>query len=168
MSAALAAAVLLLTLAVVSLVDDAKTQPKQPVQPTQPAQGSVLSGEQAQTSDRAAQSDLRNALVAAKTIQIDENSYASADSSPSGLAAVEPSLCYVGPGAASVAGGAVCESGAGGASVSVYASADSWASARMSASGTCFWIADDASGVRYGTGAPCTGAAAAEASEPSW
>jgi hypothetical protein len=168
MSTALAAAILLLTLVLVDRVDEAKSQPKQPVQPTQPAQGSVLSGEQAVAADRAAQSDLRNALVAAKTIQVDENSYASADSSASGLVSVEPSLCYVGSGSASVASGAVCESGVGDASVSVFASARGWAGARMSASGTCFWIADDASGVRYGTGTSCSGTAATGASGPGW
>jgi hypothetical protein len=165
MSTALAAAILLLTLALIERVDEAKTQP---TQPAQTVQGSVLFGEQAIAADRAAQSDLRNALVAAKTIQIDQDSYASADSSANGLGSVEPSLCYVGPGSASVATGAVCESGAGDPSVSVFASVDSWAAARLSASGTCFWIADDASGVRYGTGSSCTGTAAAGAPGSSW
>jgi hypothetical protein len=165
MSTALAAAILLLTLALIQRVDEAKTQP---TQPAQPVQGSVLSGEQAIAADRAAQSDLRNALVTAKTIQVDESSYASADSSANGLVSVEPSLCYVGSDSASVASGAVCESGAGDPSVSVFASDDSWAAARMSASGTCFWIADGPSGVKYGTGSFCTGTAAAGASGPSW
>jgi hypothetical protein len=162
MSAALAAVILLITLAVVGRVDQARTESSRPTGRT------ALTAEAALAADRAAQTDLRNAIVAAKTIQIDENSYASADSAASGLAAVEASLCYVGPGTISVSSGAVCESGVGGASISVSASADGWAAARMSASGTCFWIADDASGVRYGAGTPCTGTVAAGAAASGW
>jgi hypothetical protein len=168
MSAAIAAAILMLTLALVGRVDQARTQPTQPIQPTQVTQGSVLSGTQAQAADRAAQSNLRNAFVAAKVLWLDESSYVSAASSPQGLVTVEPNLCYVGPDTVSTAAGATCESGVGVASVSVFTSEDTWAAARLSESGTCFWLADDTTNVRYGTGTPCTGTAAAAASGTSW
>src|SRR5436853_6998770 len=87
--------------------------------------------------NRAAQSDLRNALVAAKTMYTDTSSYASADSSASGLTTVEPSLTYIATGSASTVATP---------SVSVSAAATTWAAARMSASGTCYYIKDVASG----------------------
>jgi hypothetical protein len=113
--------------------------------------------------DHGAQADLRNALVAAKTLYTDHGTYAG--STAVRLASVEPALCYVGAATPSTASGATCRSGHGHASVSVYTSRHVWAAARMSASGTCFWIRDDDShGTTYGAGATCTGAAAREAS----
>jgi type IV pilus assembly protein PilA len=111
-------------------------------------------GARARAQNRAAQSDLRNALVAAKVIYTDNSAYTNANSS--GLIVVEPSLQYVdSPGASTVANPVV--------SVSVV-SATEWAAARMSASGTCYWIRDrSANGTTYGSGATCTGAAAAAA-----
>jgi type IV pilus assembly protein PilA len=118
-------------------------------------------GARTRAQNRAAQSDLRNALVAAKTMYTDNSSYALADSAAgTGLVSVEPSLCYVAAGTASVAAGATCVSGSGGASLSVSAAATQWAAARMSASGTCYWIKDTATaGTTYGSGT-CTGTAA--------
>src|SRR5437868_4761244 len=52
-------------------------------------------GARTRAQNRAAQSDLRNALVAAKTMYTDTSSYASADESASGLTTVEPSLTYI-------------------------------------------------------------------------
>lgn len=122
-------------------------------------------GARTRAQNRAAQSDLRNALVAAKTIYTDNSTYVGADSS--GLASVEPSLCYVAAGTASVASGATCVAGgqSGGSSVSVNpVSAGEWAAARMSASQTCYWIRDRSLvGTTYGSGATCTGTAAAAA-----
>jgi type IV pilus assembly protein PilA len=105
-------------------------------------------GARTRAQNRAAQSDLRNALVAAKTLYTDNNNYSSADES--GLATVEPSLTYIAAGSPSTTATP---------SVSVSASANVWAAARMSASGTCYFIKDVASGpgTRYGTGTPCTG-----------
>ena len=117
-------------------------------------------GARTRAQNKAAQSDLRNALVAAKTMYTDSSTYAAADSvSATGLATVEPSLCYVAAGTASVASGATCASGSGAASVSVAPSTNvSWAAARMSASGTCYMIKDTAaSGTTYGSNATCTG-----------
>jgi hypothetical protein len=167
-STAIAAVILMLTLAIVGRVDEARTQAVPPVQPTQTHGGSVLSGPQAQAADRAAQSDLRNAFVAARVLWIDQSTYASANASPQGLITLEPNLCYVGPDTVSVAAGAVCESGAGNASISVFASAHAWSAARLSESGTCFWLADDTTSVTYGTGTQCTGTIAAGASDLSW
>src|SRR5436853_1671751 len=50
-------------------------------------------GARTRAQNRAAQSDLRNALVAAKTIYTDQSTYVSATTT--GLTAVEPSLTYV-------------------------------------------------------------------------
>jgi type IV pilus assembly protein PilA len=126
-------------------------------------------GARTRAQNRAAQSDLRNGLVAAKTMFTDNSSYALANSTAgTGLASVEPSLCYVATATPSVASGAVCVSGSGGASLSVDATATTWAAARMSASGTCYWIYDQApAGTRYGstaTAANCTGGDATGAS----
>lgn len=122
-------------------------------------------GAQVRAQDRAAQSDLRNALVAAKTIWTDHQSYSSADASPTGLYAVEPSLCYVDAETESAMGETECSD----PPISVYASNDVWAAARMSNSGTCYWIRDDSvSGTTYGEGGPCTGAAATLAASGSW
>jgi len=116
-------------------------------------------GARTRAQNRAAQSDLRNALVAAKTMYTDTSSYASADSSASGLTTVEPSLTYIAHNVASTVAAP---------SVSVLATAGTWSAARMSASGTCYWIKDVASGpgTRYGstaTAANCTGDDAAGA-----
>ena len=117
-------------------------------------------GARTRAQNRAAQSDLRNALVAAKTMYTDSSTYAAADEvAGSGLASVEPSLCYVAAATASVSSGATCISGTGAASVSVAPNTNlSWAAARMSASGTCYMIKDTAaSGTTYGSNATCTG-----------
>ena len=109
-------------------------------------------GARTRAQNRAAQSDLRNALVAAKTMYTDASSYATADSTATGLITVEPSLTYVAAGTASTVAAPA---------VSIDASATTWAAARMSASGTCFWIKDVSTGATtYGTGATCTGTAA--------
>jgi type IV pilus assembly protein PilA len=121
-------------------------------------------GARSRAQNKAAQSDLRNALVAAKTIYTDNSDYSAATTTA--MATVEPSLCYVAAGTTSVATGSTgCQGAAsGGASVSVNpASTTSWAAARMSASGTCYWIKDTSTaGTTYGSGT-CTGTAAAAA-----
>src|SRR3954465_6099373 len=61
-------------------------------------------GARTRAQNKAAQSDLRNALVAAKTMYTDSSTYAAADETAStGLASVEPSLCYVAAATPSVA-----------------------------------------------------------------
>ena len=119
-------------------------------------------GARTRAQNRAAQSDLRNALVAAKTMYTDSSSYAAADSAATGLITVEPSLTYIAAGTASTVAAP---------SVSVSAAATTWAAARMSASGTCYWIKDVSTGATtYGTGAAgtCTGTDALGAAATSF
>jgi hypothetical protein len=112
--------------------------------------------------DRNAQSDLLNAMVAAKVMYTDSSSYAKAGAN--GLGTIEPKLCYVGADTASVPHDATCASGNADASVSVSSSDQTWSASRLSATGTCFWIRDAAgAGTFYGSGLPCTGTAAVAA-----
>ncbi len=118
-------------------------------------------GARERAQNRAAQSSLRNALVAAKTAYTDDGDYLGADTSVE-LELIEPSLDY---NAAAVASGAPTT-----VSVAVNAAGNLWSGAALSDSGDCFWIADDANGpgTTYGTGAACTGTAAQAAAGASW
>ena len=114
-------------------------------------------GARTRAQNKAAQSDLRNALVAAKTLYTDSSSYAGATAT--GLATVEGSLTFVNgvPGATSVG-------------IIVSPTATDWAAGRNSASGTCFYISDTSSGgTEYGqaTGA-CVSPTVALAGNPAW
>jgi len=117
-------------------------------------------GARNRAQDRAAQSSLRNSLVAAKTIYTDASTYATAGATA--LAAVEPSLTFVATGTAST----------GSTTVSVNpVSATTWVAAALSASGTCFYIKDVATGpgTRFGSGTTCTGTQAnTSATAVSW
>ena len=116
-------------------------------------------GARNRAQDRAAQSSLRNSLVAAKTIYTDQSNYGQA--TVTALAAVEPSLSFVGATTASTSA----------TTVSVFSnSSNEWSAAALSASGTCFWIKDSANGpgTRFGNGATCTGTAANAAAGTSW
>jgi len=121
-------------------------------------------GARERAQNRAAQSSLRNALVAAKTAYTDDGDYSGATSAD--LPAIEPSLSYVAAGTASTGPNEV--------SVGVTDSGTSvaaiWSGASLSDSGDCFWITDNATGpgTRYGTGAACTGTAAAAAAAGAW
>jgi type IV pilus assembly protein PilA len=113
--------------------------------------------------DRAAQSDLRNGLTAAKAIYTDDEAYTTA--TPANLDAVEPSLTFTAAASAAPAPWEV--------SVAVGGVNDQeFGAARMSASGTCFYIhdvaSDPGSGTFYGTGAACTGGDALGAADTSW
>ena len=119
-------------------------------------------GARERAQDRAAQSSLRNALTAAKTIFTDANTYVNATVAEMGN--VEPSLDFV------VA--ATDSTGANEVSVNPV-SATTWAGAALSASGTCFWIKDVATapgGTTYGSGAAaaCAGTDAAAAAGTAW
>jgi type IV pilus assembly protein PilA len=118
-------------------------------------------GARQRAQNRAAQSSLRNALTAAKTIYTDSQSYTAADATA--MKSVEPSLNYVATGVASTNQNTV--------SVNNTA-AGVFAAAAMSASGTCYWIKEDVSaGTTYGsttTAANCTGTAAAGAAATAW
>jgi hypothetical protein len=123
----------------------------------------------AAAQDKSAQSDLTNALIAAKIVYSASASYAQADSSSTGLVTAEPMLCYVGASTPSVAASPTCESGQGDASLSIASSTNAWSAARMSVSGRCFWIKDDTTvGTTFGSGTPCTGIAAAGASSSAF
>ena len=116
-------------------------------------------GARTRAQNKAAQSDLRNALVAAKTLYTDSSSYLSA--SATALATVEPSLTYV--------TGAPTGTNVGINTVS----ATVWAAARLSASGDCFYIHDNAGaggGTRFGqvAGTACVNPTAATAAAAAW
>jgi type IV pilus assembly protein PilA len=114
-------------------------------------------GARRRAQDRQAQSALRNALSGAKVIRTDQDSYATANAT--GMTAVEPALSFVDSPAAST----------GPNQVSVAASAGAWSAAALSRSGDCFWIEDEGTTpIHYGSGATCTGAAAAGAAGNSW
>ncbi len=119
-------------------------------------------GARTRAQNRAAQSDLRNTLVAAKTIYTDNSSYVCATGGAAGvfagtctqnLLSVEPSLAYV-----------VGAPAANSTNIGVVAvSATQWAASRQSASGICFMISDDSAlGTKYGQAA-AAGACAAPA-----
>jgi type IV pilus assembly protein PilA len=118
-------------------------------------------GARDRANDRAAQSSLRNALTAAKTIYTDSQDYQSADTSAE-LSVVEPSLTYT---------DAVAS--ADFKSVSTASSGSAvWAAAAWSKSGTCFFIKDGSSGTKYGkttVATDCTGTSAkSSASADKW
>jgi type IV pilus assembly protein PilA len=95
----------------------------------------------ARAENRAAQSNLRHALIAAKVIYTDRASFASADESASGLISVEPALTYVAHGSSSSKPKVI----------SVYATDSTWSAAVHSGSGNCYWIREVAnSGITYG------------------
>jgi type IV pilus assembly protein PilA len=114
-------------------------------------------GARERAQNRAAQSSLRNALVAAKTLYTDDSDYSTATEAAAGLPSVEPSLTYVA--AAVVSGGPTSVS----VRVSDQAAGDAqvWSAAALSDSGDCFEISDNATaaGTTYGAGvaATCTG-----------
>jgi type IV pilus assembly protein PilA len=116
-------------------------------------------GARERAQNRAAQSSLRNALVAAKTIFTDANDYT--DANTSALQAGEPSLTFN--------AAAVASTGPNVVSVATP-DADTFSAAALADSGTCFWIKDVAvgPGTTYGSGATCTGTAANAAALPAW
>jgi len=122
-------------------------------------------GARQRANNRAAQSSLRNALTAAKTLYTDQNDYSTAlpGSATTGLQSVEPSLTYVATGVASTDPKTVSVDVAtptGGVASS------KWSGAAMSKSGKCYIISDIATGpgTTYNstsTPANCTGTYAA-------
>ena len=112
-------------------------------------------GARERAQNRAAQSSLRNALVAAKTAYTDDSDYSGATDAL--LPAIEPSLTYLG--AAVVSGGPTEVS----VRISDQVAGDSqvWSAASLSESGDCFEISDNATGpgTTFGVGvaATCTG-----------
>ena len=118
-------------------------------------------GARERAQNRAAQSSLRNALVAAKTAYTDDSAYTNADSA--GISAIEPSLTFVDDPAPST----------GPTEVSVLAGDQVWSAASLSEAGGCFYITDDATGpgTTYGedsTGAACAGSDAVGSTGTKW
>jgi type IV pilus assembly protein PilA len=117
-------------------------------------------GARQRAQNRAAQSSLRNAFTAAKTIYTDAQSYATV--SQATMSAVEPSLTY--------APDATTDS-TGQNNVAVTGTATVFAAAALSASGTCYWIKENvATGTTYGSGAStaCSATDALGAALPAW
>ena len=105
-------------------------------------------GARTRSQNRAAQADLRNALVAAKVMYTDGSTFVNATAGASGLTTVEPALTYVTT-ASTVAAPKV--------SVMTTPTATKWAAARMSASGNCFGIQDlTSTGTSFDQGATLT------------
>lgn len=118
-------------------------------------------GVKARFQDRAAQSDLRNAVLSARILFTDNATFSSANETASGLVQIVPNMCYVAGATASAANGTVpCDSGVGEGSMSVAATATEFAAARMATSTSCFVILDAVTGTRYGEtiAANCTAA----------
>jgi type IV pilus assembly protein PilA len=121
-------------------------------------------GARQRAENRAAEASLRNALVAAKTAYTDNDNYAGA--TVTGLAAIEPSLTYVGAGVQSAANTtmSVATAAAGG----TVAQPQAFGAAAFSVSGNCYLIYDVATGspgagTFYGSQQPstaCTGTSA--------
>jgi type IV pilus assembly protein PilA len=127
-------------------------------------------GARTRAQNRAAQSDLRNALVAAKTIYTDNSSYINAFAGvlgppATGLFAVEPSLVYV-------VGAPALNSTNVGIATGAALTATDWAAARQSASGICYYISDTSTaGTKYGQAAAsgvCATPTTALAAAASW
>jgi type IV pilus assembly protein PilA len=96
-------------------------------------------GARQKAQDRAAQSDLRNALTAAKTAYVDSEDYTVAATE---LSSVEPSLTYVSGGTASTAANVI--------SVSAP-SVNTLGMASLAADGTCWQLFDSAASGSAGT-----------------
>jgi type IV pilus assembly protein PilA len=97
-------------------------------------------GARTRAQNRAAQSDLRNALVAAKTVYTDASTYLTANAAA--LTTVEPSLTFVNGAPTGVQVGIA---------VAPELTATTWAAGRLSASGTCYYISESATvGTKYG------------------
>lgn len=110
-------------------------------------------GVKARFQDRAAQTDLRTTVLAARILYTDNATFSSANEAPgTGLVSIVPNLCYVDGVTTSAAGGApACASGSGNGSISVASTAAQFAAARSSASTACFVIVDGTAGTTYGT-----------------
>ena len=108
-------------------------------------------GARSRAQNRAAQSDLRNALVGAKTLYTDNSTYAAANAA--GMAVVAPELTF-NAGASTTANQWV--------SVMTTPTAVLWGAARMSASGTCYGMRETSANGTYYISAlgTCTGDAA--------
>ena len=124
-------------------------------------------GARERAQNRAAQSSLRNGLVAAKTAYTDDGDYSGGDAA--GLTAIEPSLTFLDD--------TVDADSTGPNEVNVLVSGandEIWSAASLSDSGICYWISDNASGpgTQYdddaGAAVSCNGGDASAAGNPAW
>jgi type IV pilus assembly protein PilA len=124
-------------------------------------------GARERAQNRAAQSSLRNALVAAKTAYTDDSAYTNADDA--GLTTIEPSLDFFDDPTESASPTEV--------SVNISQAATGtdqvWSAASLSEAGGCFYITDDATGggTHYGedaSGAACAGSDAVGVTGDKW
>jgi type IV pilus assembly protein PilA len=113
-------------------------------------------GARSKAQDRAAQSNLRNALTAEKTYYVDNQAYT--DNTSSNLTNIEPSLTYAGSAGPATVGTVYVES----------ANATALVIAAKSASGTCFYLQDSTTtGTTYESDSSC-GTGPAGAWGPKW
>jgi type IV pilus assembly protein PilA len=109
-------------------------------------------GARQRAQNRAAQSDLRNTIAAAKTWYTDADTYTGLTDVT--IATIEPSLTYLPAASASTTANQDT-------SVAVNATGTVFGAARMSAAGNCYHITDVATGATPGTfrneDATCTG-----------
>jgi type IV pilus assembly protein PilA len=116
-------------------------------------------GARTRAQDRAAQSNLRNALTAEKSYYTDAQAYTAVTAS---LAAIEPSLKYNAAGPPSVNNQIYVDAATAGTVIL----------GAKSASGTCFYIKDVAtgasSGTTYGRDPACPAPASASVALTSW
>ncbi len=97
-------------------------------------------GARVRAQNRAAQADLRTALIAAKTSYSSANSYSQATTASTGLPSIEASMSYVTASTPSQLGNNYAVS----INVGDVTPGDSqvFSAARMSASGTCYFVED--------------------------
>ena len=128
-------------------------------------------GARERAQNRAAQSSLRNALVAAKTAYTDVSDYSTADNA--GLSLIEPSLTYLDAGDSTGPTVVSIDISDDGATVDNQV----WSGASLSESGVCFYLSDNATGpgTQYGEDATATAATTcagadslAGATNPEW
>src|SRR5215210_5728706 len=114
-------------------------------------------GARDRANNRAAQSSLRNALSAAKTLYTDNQDYSSASSA--NLAAIEPALTFVASGTSSTTFKTV--SVAPGTSPSTL-----WTGAALSKTGTCYFVKDSTAASGGTTYSKVASAATCDAGSP--
>ena len=120
-------------------------------------------GARARAQDRAAQSNLRNALTAEKTYYTDNQAYVATAGAPE-LKAIEPSLTY----------DAAADTAPIQGSVGYALVAGAIVLGTKSASGTCFYVKDVPTGASAGTtyakdtGSPCAKPSAAVGYAAAW
>ena len=123
-------------------------------------------GARNRANDKAAQSDLRNALVAAKTCFTDKDVYTGCNAAK--LQGIETSLTFTNNGTSVGTTTPPYQ-----VSTAISAAGDVFAAARLSATGTCWYVTDNANTGTFrtsGTPANCQAATAlgVTASDGSW